>query len=156
MAMEELLPVSPELLLAAAGVLSVATLAGTAALLPRVVAHLPEDHFVRRPEQRRDARKAWEPRRIVAVLLRNLLGAFLLAAGIAMLFVPGQGLLTILVALLVLDFPGKYRAEQALVRRAPVLRWLNHLRRRMGRPPLRAPDGVDGGDGARVEAQNSN
>lgn len=135
------LSLSVEALLAAAGVLSLATLAGAAALLPQVVARLPEDHFVRSGEERREARHAWSPRRVVAVVLRNLVGVLLLAAGVAMLFLPGQGLLTILVALLVLDFPGKFRLERALVRRRWVLRALNRLRRRAGRPPLRAPDG---------------
>jgi hypothetical protein len=136
------LPWDAEVLLAAAGVLSLATLAGAAALLPRVVARLPEDHFVRSRTERRAARRAWAPTRVLAVVLRNVLGAALLVAGVVMLFVPGQGLLTILVALLVMDFPGKFRLEQALVRRAPVLRVLNRLRARAGRPPLEAPDGA--------------
>lgn len=134
--------VSLETLLTATAVLSVATLAGAAALLPRVVARLPEDHFQRSAEERRAALRTWAPRRLVWVALRNLLGAVLLLAGFVMLFVPGQGLLTMLIGLLVMDFPGKFAAEQALVRRPAVLRMLNRLRRRAGRPPLLPPDGA--------------
>lgn len=137
------LPGSLETWAAAAGVLSLATLAGAAALLPRVVASLSEDHFVRSRAERRSDRREWAPRRMAAVVLRNVLGGLLLLAGIAMLFVPGQGLLTIVIALLVVDFPGKFRVEQALVRRRWVLRTLNRLRAAAGRPPLRAPDGVE-------------
>ena len=50
---------------------------------------------------------------------------------------PGQGLLTILVGLLMLDIPGKRRLELAIVRRGPVLGSINKLRARFRRPPLR-------------------
>jgi hypothetical protein len=133
------LPGSLETWAAAAGVLSLATLAGAAALLPWVVASLSEDHFVRSRAERRADRSEWAPRRVLAVVLRNVLGGLLLLAGIVMLFVPGQGLLTIVIALLVMDFPGKFRVEQALVRRRWLLRALNRLRAAAGRPPLRAP-----------------
>ena len=67
---------------------------------------------------------------------RNALGAVLLAAGIAMLVLPGQGLLTILLGLMLVDFPGKRRAERALVARPNVFEALNWLRAKAGRPPL--------------------
>lgn len=133
-----------ETLLASAVVASLATLAAAAALLPRVVVRISEDHFVRSRQERRAARRERAPRRLAAVVARNVVGGLLLVAGIAMLFVPGQGLLTILVALLIMDYPGKFALERALVRRAPVLRILNRLRRRAGRPPLRAPDDAEG------------
>ena len=38
---------------------------------------------------------------------RNLYGSLLILAGIVMLFLPGQGILTILFGFLLLDFPGK-------------------------------------------------
>jgi hypothetical protein len=67
---------------------------------------------------------------------KNLLGATLVIAGIVMLFVPGQGLLTILIGLIFLDLPGKRRFEQAIVRRPGVLNVINALRRRYGRADL--------------------
>jgi hypothetical protein len=60
-----------------------------------------------------------------------------IAAGIAMLVLPGQGLLTILIGFLMLDFPGKYRVEKWLVSRRRLLGAINWLRRRAGRVPLR-------------------
>jgi hypothetical protein len=56
-----------------------------------------------------------------------------------MLVVPGQGLLSIAVALIVLDFPGKFRLERWLATRPPVWRSLNWLRKRFDRPPLEIP-----------------
>jgi hypothetical protein len=45
-------------------------------------------------------------------------------------------LLTLLVGVFLLDFPGKYAFEKWLVGRPGVLRMINWLRRRRGRPPL--------------------
>ena len=63
-------------------------------------------------------------------------GSFLLA-GLAMLVLPGQGLLTMLIGLLLLDFPGKRALERRVVRRPKILAFLNRMRDRRGREPLR-------------------
>jgi hypothetical protein len=54
-----------------------------------------------------------------------------------MLIVPGQGLLTIAVALILLDFPGRFRLERWLATRPAVWRSLNWLRKRAGHKPFR-------------------
>ena len=56
-----------------------------------------------------------------------------------MLVAPGQGLLTLAAALVLLDFPGKYRLERRLVTQKPVWKSINWLRRRAGREPLERP-----------------
>lgn len=56
-----------------------------------------------------------------------------------MLVLPGQGLVTILAGLLLLDFPGKFKLERALVRQPAVMNALNWIRVRRGRPPLQVP-----------------
>ncbi len=56
-----------------------------------------------------------------------------------MLVTPGQGLLTLLIGLLLLNFPGKYRLERWLVRRPGVLRTLNWVRRRRGQEHFESP-----------------
>ncbi|MHC4161679.1 MAG: PGPGW domain-containing protein [Planctomycetota bacterium] len=71
---------------------------------------------------------------------RNLLGAVLVVAGIAMLILPGQGILTILIGLIVLEFPGKRDLELRLVRRPRVRRAIDWLRAKGKRPPLVLPD----------------
>jgi hypothetical protein len=82
----------------------------------------------------------WRERPIVvrwAVrILKNVLGAFLVVAGILMLFTPGQGVLTVLLGLLLLDLPGKRTLERKLVGLPRVRHALNRLRARFGRPPL--------------------
>jgi hypothetical protein len=125
-------------LLAALGVVGIVSLAASVALLPLVLLRLPSDYFL--APQRAPASTRRHPllRRVLAVT-RNALGGLLVLAGLAMLVLPGQGLLTILVGCLVADFPGKYALERRLVARPGVLRSINWLRRRAGRPPLHAP-----------------
>ena len=57
--------------------------------------------------------------------------------GVLMLVLPGQGVLTILIGLTLLDFPGKRRFVRRLLMRPRVFRVINRLRRRFGRPPLK-------------------
>jgi hypothetical protein len=76
--------------------------------------------------------------RALAVVGKNLLGVLLVALGIVMSVpgVPGQGILTILLGIMLLDFPGKRDLEYKLVSRPPVLKAINRLRRRFGKPAL--------------------
>ena len=68
--------------------------------------------------------------------LKNALGVVLVLAGLAMLVLPGQGLLTLAVAMLLLDFPGKRGVERRLLGSPRVLGPVNALRRRFGKEPL--------------------
>ena len=77
---------------------------------------------------------------LLAKLLKNTAGVVFLTAGVAMLVLPGQGLLTILLGLMLINFPGKRRFELALIRRRPVLKSVNWIRRRAGREPLIVAD----------------
>ncbi|HMJ13151.1 MAG TPA: PGPGW domain-containing protein, partial [Polyangiaceae bacterium] len=92
------------------------------------------DYF--NPEKREARDRARHARHPLIAVLRNLLGLVLLVCGVLMVFLPGQGLLTIMAALVLLEFPGKHRLERAIVAAPPVLRALNAIRRRAGRPPL--------------------
>ena len=121
-------------LLSLALLFSVLVLLGTVLLAPFLAARIPADYFSD-PEQRTlHARNL--PLRILRLLLKNALGVVLLVLGIVMLVTPGQGLLTIFVALLALDYPGKYRLERWLVSRPAICRGINWLRARGGAAPL--------------------
>ncbi len=121
---------------AALGVLSAITLFASLVLIPVLVSRMPTDYF-------RDPRRSpilWATRRPFvrwALLVgKNLAGAVLLVGGVLMLLLPGQGLLTILMGLVLINYPGKRRLERYLVTRPPILRGVNWLRHRAGRPPL--------------------
>ncbi len=108
-------------------------------LLPAIVTQLPEDYFIR--EKRRPvARQKGHPVLMVFVnLVKNLLGLLFIVAGVFMTFLPGQGLLTILIGLMLVNFPGKYRLEQALIRQKIISQTLNKLRRKAHRKPFQMP-----------------
>lgn len=72
------------------------------------------------------------------LVMKNLLGAALVVLGVIMSLpgVPGQGILTILLGLMMLDLPGKRRWEQKLVKQPKVLQTINQLRGKFDKPPL--------------------
>ena len=98
-------------------------------LVPWICCRLPVDYL----EPGASGTRSGLLRRV----LRNVLGALLLLAGTLMLVLPGQGVLTLLVGLTLVDFPGKRRFLRRLLMRKRVLRIINGLRRRFGIAPLR-------------------
>ncbi len=74
--------------------------------------------------------------------LKNLLGAVLVVVGIVMLVTPGQGLLSILLGLMIMNYPGKYQLERWIIRQPVIFRAVNGLREKNGQPPLQAPSGI--------------
>lgn len=110
-----------------------------------VLVRLPADYFGRTdrislfPE-----RPPWFRR--VARIGKNVLGAALVALGVVLSIpgVPGQGLLTILVGLMLLDLPGKRRFERRIVSIRAVRHALDKLRGRLGRPPFELDDNPPG------------
>jgi hypothetical protein len=73
-----------------------------------------------------------------AVILKNIFGVFLILLGIVLSLpgVPGQGILTILLGLIMLDIPGKRPLEARIIKRPAVLSAINNLRARYSKPPL--------------------
>lgn len=104
--------------------------------MPWVVTRLPSDYFEHSRRELPGESGATPFSALILNLLKNMLGAVLLALGAVMLLTPGQGLLTILVGLMLMNFPGKYRLERWLVQRPGVLKSLNWLRRKRGMPPF--------------------
>jgi hypothetical protein len=99
----------------------------------RVVLTLPADHFA--------AERPGRLRLTAGRVGRNLAGIALIVvgAGLSIPGVPGQGVLTMLAGVFLVDFPQRRRLERALIARPGVLPRLNRLRARFGRPPLQPP-----------------
>lgn len=76
--------------------------------------------------------------RAIGIFAKNLLGLVLVFAGIIMSLpgVPGQGVLTILLGIMLLDFPGKRALETRIISRPRVNSAVNTLRARFDKPPL--------------------
>ncbi|MDX2053856.1 MAG: PGPGW domain-containing protein [Polyangiaceae bacterium] len=126
--------------LGALALFSIGTFILSAVGVPWFFAKVPADFLTRR--ERRELgiveHRPWS--RTLLRVLKNLLGLVLLAMGLAMLVLPGQGVLAILVALFILDFPGKRRFQRALLLRPRVLALINLLRAKAHEPPLEVPD----------------
>ena len=100
--------------------------------IPWYLARAPAGLLVGPPEPWRGL----SPLRLGLRMLKNLLGLALLIAGLIMLVGPGQGLLTLIVALGLLDLPGKRALQRRLLFNPRVLKLVNSLRERAGRDAL--------------------
>jgi hypothetical protein len=126
------------ILLAASAVVSI----GGMLLLPWAVVQIPEDYFAHERPPRLPFENRHPVVRIVLVIVKNLLGVLLLLGGLAMSLpmVPGPGIVSIVLGLMLLDLPAKRRLERWIVRQPYVLRAMNALRVKAGKPPLRPPE----------------
>ena len=119
--------------------LSVFTLIASALLIPWLILRIPVDYFT--DKKRHESRlKALHPAAYISIMvLKNLAGLVFLLAGIAMLVLPGQGVLTMLVGIFLINFPGKYHFERWLINHDFVYKSINWVRRRGSRAPLLRP-----------------
>ncbi len=125
-----------QMLLTGIGISSLLLSIASLILLPWLVAQIPFDYFA---HDRREPTKWKELHplfRFTVLLLKNIVGFILLLAGVAMLVLPGQGLLSILMGLVLMDYPGKFRFERKIVSRPKLLQFINWLRRKQKQPPL--------------------
>jgi hypothetical protein len=119
---------------------TVAVLLLTPLAMGWAVVQLPVDYFTQEKRQPLSTWEKYSVLRPIYLIAKNLLGLVLIVAGIAMLVLPGQGLLAIFVGVVLLNFPGKFRLERWLATRRPVWRSLNWLRRKARRPELLRPE----------------
>ncbi len=121
------------------GVFSVITFVGSLLLIPVLCVKMGEDYFM--PQRDKDETLAGRHPllRWAGLILKSVVGVLLIAAGIAMLFLPGQGLLTILIGIMMLNFPGKRSFELWMIRLPGVLKAINAMRARAKHAPLQLP-----------------
>ena len=108
--------------------------------LPWLLSLIPADYF-QSPEPYKAHHEFRHPViRLFIISLKNIIGWILLLAGVAMLILPGQGLLTILMGMLLINFPRKRDFERALVKRPEIMKSINWFRAKSGKEPLLAPE----------------
>ncbi len=102
-----------------------------------VLVKIPANYFSSHYKQDFLPNSSWAVR-WGAVIAKNILGLFLIALGIVLSLpgVPGQGVLTILLGLIMIDIPGKRPLEARIIKRPTVLAAINNLRERYGKPQL--------------------
>ena len=134
-----------EWLYALAGI-SLVTAAISALVLPVVITRMRADYFLPNRDHTRSLAHQHPAIRGIGIVLKNFFGGILFLAGVLMLGLPGQGILTILIGLMLLDFPGKQKLELWLVRLPTVGKGLNWIRKRGDRPPLEIPPRTAAGE----------
>src|SRR6056297_1276445 len=111
-----------EALFAWIGGLSLLTLIVSAIAAPMIIRRMPYDYFLENDTKADELRSRHPVLRVIFLILKNLVGGILLAGGILMLITPGQGLLTMVIGLMLMDFPGKRALEVRLIRVGPLKR----------------------------------
>jgi hypothetical protein len=122
------------------GILSIATFVGTLIVIPILVVRIPADYFKRKGQKQESCYKnRYAAICFIGLVFKNLFGALFVLAGVAMLFLPGQGLITILIGIMMLNFPGKFALQLRIVQQPNVLRAINWMRTKADRPALKVP-----------------
>ena len=111
----------------------------TLLLVGWVMIKLPEDYFVRHEEHHWIDPVRYPNLHWLSRMVKNALGMLLIVLGVILLFVPGQGILTIVIGLILTDFPLKKRWLKKLLASQSVRRTLNMLRRKAGKKPFLYP-----------------
>ena len=73
----------------------------------------------------------------IVLIFKNLIGYSLILGGIMMRVLPGQGLFTIIIGLMMSNYPGKYSIEKKFIAIPTILKSINWLRRKSNKPPIR-------------------
>jgi len=107
------------------------------AIVPTLLARIPVNHFKQPANPTPKISGIHYP---LVWILRNLAGLVLVSAGIAMLVLPGQGLLTIVIGIFIADFPGKQALERKLVANRKVFNAINWIRAKKGVASLTYPE----------------
>lgn len=108
-------------------------------IIPWLIVRLPEDYFVSKRRHTSKLRRLHPALYLLIRIAKNLLGLLLIFAGIMMLVLPGQGILTILIGVSLTDFPGKFRVERWFIEKPAVFKAINWIRGRANKPLLIKP-----------------
>ena len=111
---------------------------GTILLIPVIIIRLPVDYFLH--DEEHVWLEGYHPVvRYAGLVIKNTVGLVFLLAGIAMLVLPGQGLLTMVIGVSLLDFPGKRAIEHRLLTKPMVFNAMNAIRQKFDKPPFSQP-----------------
>jgi hypothetical protein len=110
---------------------------GSLLAVPWLAVRIPEDYFATRDRPRTRFADRHPLLRSAVWTARNLLGILLILAGLSMLVLPGQGLLTLAVGVFLMDFPGKHRLERRIIQIRLVRKSINWFRRKANVNPLK-------------------
>jgi hypothetical protein len=123
-------------LLTALTISSVSVFVATLIVIPWLILRIPADYFSN-PSSDRFSPLGNHPVAILVVdIFRNTIGTLLFVLGIILLVLPGQGLLTIIMGIVITRFPGKRRFVYWVANRKSVHQSLNWIRQKGGKKPI--------------------
>lgn len=124
-----------------AGLLSLIMMVATLLAVPLIIISLPPQYLNEKKDRLSEIQSPW---RWPYLVVKNIMGAVLLLAGVAMLILPGQGLLTLAIGLGLMNLPSKRSLIRHLIGRPRVLRTINQWRAKAHKEPLEAPADTTG------------
>ena len=115
------------------GIVSFVFFVGSLLLTPFLLGKIPQDYFIHTNQHKVEIEHLGH---LIIVIIRTLIGFVLIIAGIIMLVTPGQGIISILLGLFLMEFPGKRKLELKLINHEPTFKALNWLRGKAGKDPF--------------------
>ncbi len=115
------------------GIVSFVVFIASLLLTPLLLGKIPQDYFIHTNQHKVEIEHLGH---LIIVVIRTLIGFVLLIVGIIMLVTPGQGIITILLGLFLMEFPGKRKLELKFIKHNPTFRALNWLRNKAGKSPF--------------------
>ena len=115
------------------GIVSFVFFVGSLLLTPFLLGKIPQDYFIHTNQHKVEIEHLGH---LIIVIIRTLIGFVLLIAGIIMLVTPGQGIISILLGLFLMEFPGKRKLELKLINHEPTFKALNWLRGKANKDPF--------------------
>ena len=103
------------------------------------ISQIPEDYFIHEKRQADNWDKYSSDTRVIIIIVKNVIGIVMLISGLLLLILPGQGLLTMIIGLLLIDYPRKFQLEQKIISIPSVFRSLNWFRAKARKPNLLHP-----------------
>jgi len=123
-----------ETLLTVLTLVSVVVFVASLLIIPWLILQLPSDYFNSLDSEPYHPLERHPAVRTLVSISRNVIGLCLIGIGIVLLVLPGQGLLTIIVGIILTRFPGKRQLIYWLVARKSVHNSLNWIRRQADKP----------------------
>ena len=118
------------------GISSLVILVISAISIGFIIRKIPHDYFLSEKRGMSQYKNKNPFFWFIVLTLKNIIGYCLILGGILMLVLRGKGLLTILVGLMLSDYPGKFKLEKRIIKTNLVFKTINWYRAKSNIPPL--------------------
>ena len=113
--------------------LSIIALILSPLIINLILIRLPQDYFIK-------AKDDLKPTNYILQFIKNLFGTILIIIGLAMFVLPGQGLITFIIGMSLVRFPGKRKLQMKIVKNHSVQKSLNWFRFKSKKTPFIFPN----------------